>query len=47
MVARHDCSGLPAEFTPNRQIPTVKVEDGTIYGQVSSAKSANGDLPNC
>jgi hypothetical protein len=45
MVARHDCSGLPAEFTPNRQIPTVKVEDGTIYGQVSSARSATGDLP--
>jgi hypothetical protein len=44
-VARHDCSKLPAEFTPNLETPTPEVEDGTIYGQVFPAKSATGDLP--
>ncbi len=45
MVDRHDCSQIPAEFTPNLKIPTVQVEDGTIYGQVFPVTSANGDLP--
>jgi hypothetical protein len=33
MVGRDDCSGVPAEFAPNLSVPTVEVEDGTIYGQ--------------
>ncbi len=45
MVARHDCSALPAEFMPDQQLPTIKTEDGTIYGQVSVAKSVVDGLP--
>ncbi len=45
MVARHDCSEIPAEFAPDMKTPTVKAEDGTIYGQVFPAKSSSGDLP--
>ena len=44
MVSRHDCAGLPARFTPNVENPTMKAEDGTIYGQVSPAKSSGSDL---
>ena len=43
MVARNDCSKIPAEFAPDRKTPTVSAEDGTIYGQVFPAKpSADG-----
>lgn len=45
MVAPHDCSGLPAEFAPNLETPTVEAANGTIYGQVFPAKSANDGLP--
>jgi hypothetical protein len=45
MVDPHDCSKLPAEFTPNLETPTVKAEDGTIYGQVFPAKPRDGKLP--
>ena len=45
MVGRHDCSEIPAEFAPDMKTPTVKAEDGTIYGQVFPAKSSSGDLP--
>ena len=45
MVARHDCSKLPAEFIPNLETPTPEVEDGTIYGQVFLAKSAASGAP--
>ena len=41
MIARHDCSGLPAEFKPGSLIPEVAAEDGTIYGQASPAKSSS------
>jgi hypothetical protein len=44
MVARNDCSEIPAEFAPDMKTPTVKAEDGTIYGQVFPAKSSNSDL---
>jgi hypothetical protein len=43
MVARNDCSRIPAEFAPNRITPTVTAEDGTIYGQVFTAKSSTRD----
>jgi hypothetical protein len=39
MVARDDCSGRPAEFFPDRIVPTVEEEDGTIYGQAFPGKS--------
>ena len=45
MVARHDCSEIPAEFEPNVETPTVKAEDGTIYGQVFPATSSSDALP--
>ncbi len=45
MVDPHDCSGLPAEFKANLQIPAVEVEDGTIYGQVFPAKPTTANLP--
>ena len=44
MVARNDCSGIPAEFAPNLKTPTVAAEDGTIYGQVFPAKSPASNL---
>src|ERR1700761_6410352 len=33
MVSRNDCSSLPAQFAPDQRIPTVVVDDGTIYAQ--------------
>jgi hypothetical protein len=33
MVARNDCSGLPAEFAPNISDAVVERQNGTIYGQ--------------
>jgi hypothetical protein len=45
MVARHDCSEIPAEFEPNIKTPTVRAENGTIYGQVFPVKYSSGDLP--
>ena len=45
MVGRHDCSEIPAEFEPNMKAPTVKAENGTIYGQVFPAKSSSDALP--
>src|SRR5580765_276461 len=29
-----DCNGLPAEFVPGITTPTVKAQNGTIYGEV-------------
>src|SRR5690242_2963344 len=34
MIGASDCNGLPAEFLPNIVAPTVKQQNGTIYGQV-------------
>ena len=45
MVARNDCSKLPAEFIPSLKTPTAAAEDGTIYGQVTPAKSFAGNIP--
>jgi len=45
MVARNDCSKLPALFAPDLKTPTVATEDGTIYGQVLPAKSSADGLP--
>ena len=43
MVARDDCSGRPAEFVPDRIVPKVKVEDGTIYGQAFPVKQSGAE----
>ena len=34
MIGASDCNVLPAEFQPNITAPTVKQQNGTIYGQV-------------
>ena len=44
LVARNDCSKIPAEFAPNKKTPTVAAEDGTIYGQVFPANSSADGL---
>jgi len=33
VVGEHDCSITPAEFEPEVKIPSVKADNGTIYGQ--------------
>jgi hypothetical protein len=33
-ISASDCNGLPAEFVPGVATPTVKSQNGTIYGQV-------------
>jgi hypothetical protein len=38
MVSHADCSGVPAEFSPENRNPIVQSEDGTIYGQVFPGK---------
>jgi hypothetical protein len=45
MVGRQDCAGIPAEFTPNVETPTVQAEDGTIYGQVFPVASLGDGMP--
>jgi hypothetical protein len=45
MVGQEDCSNIPAEFEPGIRIPTVKAEDGTIYGQVFPAKTSTNNQP--
>jgi hypothetical protein len=44
-VGRLDCSNLPAEFAPDIAKPTVKLEDGTIYGQAFLSKLSTKDAP--
>jgi hypothetical protein len=39
MVSQADCSGVPAEFTPENRNPVVQSEDATIYGQVFPGKA--------
>ncbi|ADW67573.1 hypothetical protein [Granulicella tundricola] len=45
MVGKDDCSNVPAEFVPEMKVPTVKTEDGTIYGQAFPVKSSSKDAP--
>jgi hypothetical protein len=43
MLDRRDCSVLPAEFAPDSAVPTVRADDGVIYGQVFPARSSTGN----
>ncbi len=43
IVGQDDCSNLPAEFAEGVKTPTVKRDDGTIYGQVFPAKSSTAE----
>lgn len=45
MVGVKDCSDLPAEFRPGSRTPLVKVEDGTIYGEVFPSQSSTSAHP--
>jgi hypothetical protein len=42
MVGRSDCSGVPAEFLPEVEKPTVKAENRTIYGEVFPVETPAG-----
>ena len=44
-VSRSDCSNVPAEFVPGLSTPTVRAENGTIYGQVFPAKTSTAAEP--
>ena len=44
-VGRADCSNVPAEFVPGDKVPTVKQEDGTIYGQVFPSARSTAAMP--
>lgn len=39
MIARHDCSMLPAEFSAGSVTPDVVARNGVVYGQVFPVKS--------
>jgi hypothetical protein len=45
MIGRHDCSDVPSEFLSDVVTPTVKAQDGTIYGQVFPAKNSTTETP--
>jgi hypothetical protein len=43
MVARNDCSKIPALFAPDLKTPAIAAEDGSIYGQIFPVKSSTGN----
>src|SRR5262249_12242650 len=45
MVARHDCSILPAEFQAHISLPHTVADNGTIYGQVFPAGISTSASP--
>lgn len=45
LVAQHDCSNLPSEFSVGIGKPQPELENGTIYGQVFPTKSSSADAP--
>ena len=44
-IGQHDCSTLPALFTPGVAVPTVQAQDGTIYGQVFPLSTSTAAHP--
>jgi hypothetical protein len=46
LIGTHDCSGVPAEFRTGLATPLVAEENGTIYGQVTRAKSDDRKHPD-
>lgn len=42
MVSGNDCSALPARFVPGVAVPTVVLDDGTLYGQAFTRRRAPG-----
>lgn len=45
MVGRGDCSDVPSEFAADVKTPTVKAQNGTIYGQVFPVKASGKAAP--
>ncbi len=45
LVSVRDCSRRPAEFKPDRNLPEVQADNGTIYGQVFPAKQSTDHSP--
>jgi hypothetical protein len=45
-IGQHDCSNVPATFTPGLAVPTVQAEDRTIYGQVFVSKNSTPVNPS-
>jgi hypothetical protein len=45
-IGDHDCSNIPASFTPDLIQPVVAAEDATIYGQVFLSPSSTKDRPS-
>ena len=45
LVARGDCSNVPAEFVPGNRVPTVLKENGTIYGQAFPSTWSTAEHP--
>jgi len=45
IVARRDCSNVPAEFFPDTPAPLVLEENGTIYGQAFPSKLSTPEHP--
>ncbi len=45
MIGKADCSNVPAEFFPGKPVPTVELENGTIYGQVFPAAGSTAEKP--
>lgn len=46
MMAKQDCSVLPAEFKTDTAVPEVEAENGTVYGQAFPLKSAKNGAPD-
>ena len=44
MVSRTDCSGVPAQFVPEKSTPIVVADDGTIYGQAFPRRDHPGEV---
>ena len=40
LMGRRECSSIPAEFAPDVTVPSVKEENGTIYGQAFPLKTS-------
>ena len=46
LIGEDDCSGRPAEFKRGTTVPQVEAVNGTIYGQVFSAKHVGISVPS-
>ena len=49
MIGSNDCSVRPAAFEPGVEVPSVRSEDGTLYGQafLPGQRAMRGRWPSC